>query len=277
MTGFRDELDGAPLGHATTYPDAYDAALLFAVPRAAQRAEIGITGALPFGGADQWTAFELTWLDPSGKPEIAIATFSVPATSPAIVESKSVKLYLGAFAQTRFDNAEEVRRTIARDLAGATSGAVAVALHAPASYAAMGVAELDGESLDSLPLSIQRYHPAPDSLAAGGPVRVETLRTDLFRSLCPITLQPDFASVAVAYRGPAIDRTGLLRYLVSFRNHTGFHEHCVERIFVEVMERCHCETLSVHARFTRRGGVDINPFRSSAIGDVPPHARTARQ
>jgi 7-cyano-7-deazaguanine reductase len=277
MTGFRDELDGAPLGHATTYPDAYDAALLFAVPRAAQRAEIGITGALPFGGTDQWTAFELTWLDPSGKPEIAIATFSVPVTSPAIVESKSVKLYLGAFAQTRFDNREEVRRTIARDLAGATGGAVAVTLHAPASYAAMGVAELDGESLDALPLSIQRYHPAPDSLAAGGPARAETLRTDLFRSLCPITLQPDFASVAVAYRGPAIDRAGLLRYLVSFRNHTGFHEHCVERIFVEVMERCRCEMLSVHARFTRRGGVDINPFRSSAIGDAPPRARTARQ
>ena len=277
MTGLRDELHGAPLGHATTYPDVYDAALLFAVPRSPQRAEIGITGALPFTGTDQWTAFELTWLGPSGKPEIAIATFCVPVTSRAIVESKSVKLYLGAFAQTRFDSGEEVRTTIARDLARATGGTVGVALHAPASYAALGFAELDGESLDALPVPIQRYHPTPDVLVAGGTTLTEILRTDLFRSLCPVTLQPDFASVAVAYRGPRIDHSGLLRYLVSFRNHTGFHEHCVERIFVDVMERCRCQTLAVHARFTRRGGVDINPFRTSASDGTPPYVRTARQ
>ena len=277
MTGIRDELQGAPLGHATTYPDAYDAALLFAVPRSPQRAAIGITGTLPFTGTDQWTAFELTWLDSSGKPEVAIATFSVPVTSPAIVESKSVKLYLGAFAQTRFDNGEAVRATIARDLASATGGAVAVTLHAPAAYGALRIAELGGESLDALPVSIQRYHPMPDALAAGGATLTETLRTDLFRSLCPVTLQPDFASVAVAYRGPGIDRAGLLRYLVSFRNHPGFHEHCVERIFVDLVARCRCEALSVYARFTRRGGVDINPFRTNAGLSVPANMRTARQ
>jgi len=277
MTGIRDEMSGAPLGHATAYPDAYDATLLFPVSREPQRLEIGLTGALPFTGADIWTAFELTWLDPHGKPRIAIATFIVPAASPAIVESKSVKLYLGAFAQTRFGGTAEVEATIAHDLAQATGGPVRVVLDAPVLYLSTHCADLEGQSLDDLPVAIQRYHPAPDLLGAHGAVVEETLRTDLFRSLCPITFQPDFASVQIAYRGPAIDRAALLRYLVSFRCHPGFHEHCVERIFVDVMARCRCEALSVYARFTRRGGVDINPYRTSADLAVPPNMRTARQ
>jgi 7-cyano-7-deazaguanine reductase len=277
MTGIRDELKGAPLGHATTYPDAYDAALLFPVPRGPQRAEIGIPGALPFTGADIWTAYELTWLDPHGKPQVAIATLVVPATSPAIVESKSVKLYMGSFAQTRFDGTAEVRATMELDLAMATGGPVQVALDAPAMFLAARCADLDGERLDSLSVTIQRYQPTADLLAAEGPEVEETLKTDLFRSLCPVTLQPDFASVQIAYRGPAIDRASLLRYLVSFRGHPGFHEHCVERIFVDVMARCRCSTLSVYARFTRRGGVDINPFRTNAGLAVPLNMRTARQ
>jgi len=277
MTGIRDEMSGAPLGHATAYPDAYDATLLFPVSREPQRLEIGLTGALPFTGADIWTAFELTWLDPHGKPRIAIATFIVPAASPAIVESKSVKLYLGAFAQTRFGGTAEVEATIAHDLAQATGGPVRVVLDAPVLYLSTHCADLEGQSLDDLPVAIQRYHPAPDLLCAHGAAVEEMLRTDLFRSLCPITFQPDFASVQIAYRGPAIDRAALLRYLVSFRCHPGFHEHCVERIFVDVMARCRCEALSVYARFTRRGGVDINPYRTSADLAVPPNMRTARQ
>ena len=277
MTGIRDELTGAPLGHPTVYPDAYDAALLFPVLRAPQRGEIGITDALPFRGADLWTAFELTWLDAQGKPQVSIATFVVPATSPAIVESKSVKLYLGAFAQTRFGDTAEVRATIERDLAHATGAAVTVALDAPAMFLDVRCADLEGDRLDDLPVAIQHYQLAPDLLAAAGPDVEQTLKTDLFRSLCPITFQPDFASVQIAYRGPAIDRAGLLRYLVSYRCHPGFHEHCVERIFVDVMARCRCETLSVYARFTRRGGVDINPFRTNAGVAVPANMRTARQ
>ena len=197
--------------------------------------------------------------------------------SPAIVESKSVKLYLGAFAQTRFDGTAEVRATIERDLAEATGGPVHVALDAPAMFLATRCADLEGERLDDLPVEVQRYQPTPELLAAGGPAVEETLKTDLFRSLCPITFQPDFASVQVAYRGPAIDRAALLRYLVSFRCHPGFHEHCVERIFVDIIEQCRCETLSVYARFTRRGGVDINPFRTNSGAEVPPNMRTARQ
>lgn len=277
MTDLRDDLAGAPLGHATTYPDAYDAALLFPVPRAPQRNDIGIGDALPFTGADLWTAFELTWLDAQGKPQVAIATFTVPATSTAIVESKSVKLYLGAFAQTRFDDTAEVRATIERDLVHATGGSVQVALDAPAMFLDVRCADLEGERLDDLPVAIQHYQPATDLLVADGPAVAETLKTDLFRSLCPITFQPDFASVQVAYRGPAIDRASLLRYLVSFRCHPGFHEHCVERIFVDLMARCRCEALSVYARFTRRGGVDINPFRTNTDVAIPPNMRTGRQ
>jgi 7-cyano-7-deazaguanine reductase len=277
MTGIRDETMGSPLGHASAYPDTYDAALLFPVPRAPHRTEIGLTAALPFTGADTWTAFELTWLDTHGKPQVAIATFVVPADSPAIVESKSVKLYLGAFAQTRFDGTADVRATIERDLAHATGAVVRVALDAPAMFLATRCADLEGERLDDLPVAIQRYLPAPELLVAEGATVDETLKTDLFRSLCPVTFQPDFASVQVAYRGPAIDRGGLLRYLISFREHLGFHEHCVERIFVDVMARCRCEQLTVYARFTRRGGVDINPFRTNAARAIPANMRTARQ
>jgi 7-cyano-7-deazaguanine reductase len=277
MNALRDDLAAAPLGHATDYPDTYDAGLLFAVPRAPQRRALGLGDVLPFAGADLWTAFELTWLDRLGKPEIAIASFEVPASSPAIVESKSVKLYLGSFAQTRFADAAAVTAVIAGDLTAAVGAAVRVELLAPAKFGQLRIVELAGESLDALPVEIARYEIDPSTLLASGAAVAETLRTDLFRSLCPVTGQPDFASIAIAYRGPRIDRGGLLRYLVSYRSHAGFHEHCAERIFVDVMAACRCEALSVEARFTRRGGVDINPIRSSAAASLPRNVRTARQ
>ena len=228
-------------------------------------------------GGDQWTAFELTWLDERGKPEVAIVSFEVPASSTAIVESKSVKLYFGAFAQSRFTGADAVTATIARDLSAAVDAEVPVTLVAPADFARLPIAELPGESLDGLAVAVDRYDVDPSLLAAAGPLTEETLRTDLFRSLCPVTGQPDFASMAIAYRGPCIDRAGLLRYLVSYRHHPGFHEHCAERIFVDVTAACRCEALSVHARFTRRGGVDINPFRTNAGVPIPANVRTPRQ
>ncbi|MEO8508014.1 MAG: NADPH-dependent 7-cyano-7-deazaguanine reductase QueF [Betaproteobacteria bacterium] len=277
MSTLRDELSAGPLGHATGYPDTYDATLLFAVPRAPQRGEIGIAGALPFTGSDVWTAYEHTWLDPRGKPAIAIATFAVPAASPAIVESKSVKLYLGSFAQSRFADADAVTGVIARDLSAATGSAVNVVLTPPAAFAQQRLAPLDGDSLDELPLATGTYEVEASSLAAAGSVVTESLRTDLFRSVCPVTGQPDYASIAIGYRGPRIDRAGLLRYLVSYRCHAGFHEHCAERIFVDVMAACGCEALTIHARFTRRGGLDINPFRTNARLAVPANVRTPRQ
>lgn len=275
------DLGASPLGHATTYADGYDATLLFPVDRAPLRAGLGLAFPLPFHGADRWTAYEMSWLDPEGKPQVAIATFAIPAESPRIVESKSVKLYLTAFNQTRFAAAAAVAATIERDLGAAAGAAIGVALFPPEHLAMLPQGELAGECIDALPLAGAGAGagdaPAPELLAAGGPIVGEALCSRLFRSVCPVTGQPDYASVQVRYRGPRIDAAGLLAYLVSFRRHPGFHEHCVERIFSDVWRRCAPEALSVYARFTRRGGLDINPWRASG-GELPPdNLRTARQ
>jgi 7-cyano-7-deazaguanine reductase len=208
---------------------------------------------------------------------VAIATFTVPADSPCIVESKSVKLYLTAFNQSRFASPDAVAAVLRRDLSAATGAAVDVALTLPADFGALPHAELEGTWLDALPLPGVDDAPVPGVLAAAGAVVTETLCTRLFRSVCPVTGQPDYASVQIRYRGPGIDPASLLRYLVSFRRHAGFHEHCVERIFADVWRRCRPESLAVLARFTRRGGVDINPWRTSLDEPAPANARTARQ
>ena len=271
------DLRDAPLGHPTSPADRYAPALLFSVPRAPQRAALGIGERLPFTGVDTWTAYELTWLDPHGKPQVALATIDVPIESPCLIESKSMKLYLGSLAQTRCADADDVGMKLERDLSHAAGAAVRVTLRGPASFASERVRELDGESVDDLAVACDAYDVDPALLAASGEVVAQTLTSRLFRSVCPVTAQPDIASVQIGYRGPAIDRASLLRYLVSYRCHAGFHEHCVERIFVDVAARCRCERLTVLARFTRRGGLDINPFRTSAGARVPDNVRTARQ
>jgi 7-cyano-7-deazaguanine reductase len=272
-----DELRDAPLGHPTGHPDRYAPSLLFAVPRAPQRAALGIGERLPFSGVDLWTAYELTWLDANGKPQVALATLEIPIDSPSIIESKSMKLYLGSFAQTRYAGMTEVAAAIERDLSHAAGVPVGVALHGPSAFDVQSIRELEGESIDDLPVACDVYDVAPELLAAGGDVVTETLTTRLFRSVCPVTAQPDIASLQLTYRGPRIDREGLLRYVVSYRCHAGFHEHCVERIFVDVASRCRCEELTVLGRFTRRGGLDINPFRTNAGVAKPANVRTARQ
>lgn len=271
-----DNLRRNPLGRVTPNSDRYDAALLFALPRAPQRDALGLARGLPFTGVDIWTAYELTWLDRRGKPAIAIASFEVPCESPAMVESKSVKRYLGSFAQSQFDGDEDVRATIARDI-GAACGAPAIVGLSGANSGAPAIVPFAGASLDLVPLSIDCYEVDARLLAASPPNVAETLTTELFRSQCPVTDQPDYASVQLAYEGPRIDRAALLRYLVSYRRHPGFHEDCVERIFVDVMGRCGCTSLSVYARFTRRGGIDINPFRTNAGTARPENNRTPRQ
>jgi 7-cyano-7-deazaguanine reductase len=271
------DLKASPLGHATLYAEQYDPALLFPVERAPQREELGFGAEPPFRGVDLWTAYELSWLDAGGKPQVAIATFAVPAGSPRLIESKSVKLYLTAFNQTRFAGQGDVAATIARDLTDATGATVEVTMTLPREFAALPRAELAGVCLDALPMAVDRYEPAPEALVAAGPTAAESLFTRLFRSVCPVTGQPDYASVQLEYRGARIDHVGLLRYLVSFRKHPGFHEHCVERIFADVWRRCRPEELSVYARFTRRGGIDINPYRASVDRPPPANVRTARQ
>ncbi|WP_186058546.1 NADPH-dependent 7-cyano-7-deazaguanine reductase QueF [Burkholderia gladioli] len=269
----------SPLGKATAYTTDYDAALLFPIPRAGAREQIGIGAALPFFGTDIWNAYELSWLNRRGKPQIAVATFLVPADSPNIVESKSFKLYLGSFAQTAFDSLEAVRDALKRDVSAACGASVAVQLASPAEFRKLRLDELDGIPLDRLDLDTDIYHPDPSLLSAAheeSPVE-ETLVSDLLKSNCPVTGQPDWGSVQIHYVGPQIDQAGLLRYLISFRNHTGFHEQCVERIFVDVLRECRPVKLAVYARYTRRGGLDINPFRTNFNQPMPDNARTARQ
>jgi 7-cyano-7-deazaguanine reductase len=265
------------LGRSTAYPDRYDPGLLFPIARAAQRDALGIGDPLPFHGVDIWNAYELSWLDARGKPEVAVAEFRFPATTPNIIESKSFKLYLASFNQERLANADALRERIARDLSNAAGGAVDVALTAPARFDALALHALEGDSIDAEPVEITTYGP-PDAtlLATTHGDADETLVSDLLKSNCPVTGQPDWASIAIRYAGPRIDRASLLRYIVSFRNHADFHEHCVERIYMDIRRRCAPRTLAVHARYTRRGGLDINPWRSSDPGD-PPNPRTARQ
>jgi 7-cyano-7-deazaguanine reductase len=274
----KDALRDAPLGRDTGYPDDYSPALLYPVPRAPQRQALGITGPLPFTGVDLWTAYDLTWLDTGGKPHVAVATIEVPASSPALIESKSMKLYLGSFAQTRFGEPGEVTVALTHDLGAATGAQVRVMLERPDRFARATLAELEGIDLDSQDVECTAYAVDDGLLATRSGQAAEALTTNLFRSMCPVTGQPDIASVRIAYEGPQIDRGALLRYLVSYRCHAGFHEHCVERLFVDLKRRCRPRKLSVYARFTRRGGLDINPFRSDdPAAPAPENVRTARQ
>jgi 7-cyano-7-deazaguanine reductase len=267
----------SPLGRDARYPDRYDPGLLFAIPRATQRAAIGIGDPLPFHGVDIWNAYELSWLDAHGKPQVALAEFRVPATTPNIVESKSFKLYLGAFNQERLASPAALRERVRADLSAATGGAVEVALIGPADFASIRIDPFDGESIDDSPIEIERYGPPePAYLETASDEVEESLVSDLFKSNCPVTGQPDWASIRIRYAGRRIDRGGLLRYLVSFRRHADFHEHCVERIYMDLVRRCAPRRLEVHARYTRRGGLDINPWRSSEPGN-PPNRRVARQ
>ncbi|HET7930614.1 MAG TPA: NADPH-dependent 7-cyano-7-deazaguanine reductase QueF [Rhodanobacteraceae bacterium] len=271
-----------PLGRETEYPASVDATVLFPVARAAARQPLGIVeNALPFTGADIWNAWELSWLDARGKPCVAVAELRVPAGSPNIVESKSLKLYLGGYAMTRFDDAHAVRARIARDIGVCVDAEVAVELFEPDHFERLRVTNFAGESIDEAALAITRYDaPDPAQLRTRPHARIveEALVTRLFRSRCPVTGQPDWASVQVRYRGLPIERDGLLRYLVSFREHPDFHEACVEHIFMDVQKHCAPLDLMVYARFLRRGGIDINPWRATpGFAAAPANLRDPRQ
>ncbi|RIQ52239.1 NADPH-dependent 7-cyano-7-deazaguanine reductase QueF [Bordetella avium] len=271
-------LSDAPLGHNVAYPSEYNAALLFPIARAENRAGLGLDGALPFDGTDIWNAYELSWLDAKGKPRIAMASFRIPASSPNIIESKSFKLYLNSFNQTRLPNAQTLRDLLEKDLSAAAGAPVDMDFILPQRYDTLRIQELSGINLDKLDVEVDRYEPAPELLGCSGTgIIEETLMSRLLKSNCPVTGQPDWASVQIAYRGRPIDRAGLLKYIISFRQHAEFHEHCVERIFCDLMQACQPEQLTVYARYTRRGGLDINPWRSNAGASAPADLRGARQ
>ena len=310
-----------PLGKDVSYPKGYDASLLFPMPRLDARLTLGLaslpasattmSGTLPFKGFDLWNAYELSWLNAKGLPKVALLRLKVPCTSPHIVESKSLKLYLNSFNQTRFETVHHVFDLLRKDLAQAIGAEVDLELVGPDQFANEAINEFAGVDLDKLDVEIDCYQPdaailklkgnASKTVASSGAADLnaafnaldvqdtstqskiertsisETVFSRLLKSNCPVTDQPDWACVDIQYSGPAIDHASLLKYIVSYRMHNGFHEHCVEKIFVDILKQCAPTSLSVYARYTRRGGLDINPWRATFDCQSPAIGRSARQ
>jgi len=271
-----------PLGQATQYPDQYDPSLLFQIPRAENRLKLGIkeNQALPFVGVDIWNAFELSWLNPKGKPQIALAEFQIPADSPYMIESKSFKLYLNSLNNARFSDEHELHERLITDLSVAAGSKITARIQANETIAKKGMQEMGGVLLDRLDIEVDPRIPADPSLLGVnedfGPIE-QCLVSHLLKSNCPVTGQPDWASVQIRYQGRPILEEGLLRYLIGFRQLGEFHEHCVETIFSDIKRECKPDKLSVYARYTRRGGLDINPFRTDHNAPWPDNTRHARQ
>lgn len=272
-----NNISHGPLGQKSEYPAQYAPQVLHPIPRAGGRAAIHVPAQWPFHGEDVWNAYELSWLMPSGKPCVALLELRVPAHSVCIVESKSLKLYLGSFNQTVFESTAELENVIAQDVGAVVQASVAAHVMTMDSVPYMTVTTLPGECIDGIAAEGFSDGVRADLLGCNpGSLVTETLHSNLLRSCCPVTGQPDWASLMVQYRGPQLDRAALLRYLVSYRNNQEFHEQCVERIFTDILQRCQPERLTVYARYTRRGGIDINPWRSTE-SDVAPNWRLVRQ
>ncbi|WP_437884305.1 NADPH-dependent 7-cyano-7-deazaguanine reductase QueF [Pseudomonas sp. LRF_L74] len=269
----------SPLGKSSEYLSSYSPELLFPIARATKWAELGLrAGALPYHGVDYWNCYELSWLTPSGKPVVAIGEFAVPADSPNIIESKSFKLYLNSLNQTAFASVEALSEVLVRDLSAVAAAPVAVRVRSLDEVAGQGVSKVQGICVDGLDLAVSDYsHPRPQLLRCEPRRQVEeTLYSHLLKSNCPVTGQPDWGTLVVEYRGAAIDPASLLAYVVSFRQHQDFHEQCVERVFLDLLALSRPEKLTVYARYVRRGGLDINPYRSLAAVETD-NRRLARQ
>ncbi|KLV01633.1 7-cyano-7-deazaguanine reductase [Photobacterium aquae] len=281
MSKYKDakELAGLTLGKTTEYKDQYDPSLLQPVPRSLNRDDLALGDSLPFTGYDIWTLYELSWLNGKGLPQVAIGEVRLPANSPNLIESKSFKLYLNSFNQTRFDNWQQVADQLQKDLSQCAGADVDVTIQPLSDFTNEEVVAFSGTCIDEQDIEISDYAFNPDHLegAADGEIVTEELNSNLLKSNCLITSQPDWGSVRISYTGKQINREKLLRYIVSFRNHNEFHEQCVERIFTDIMKYCQPELLTVYARYTRRGGLDINPYRTN-MGKTPSNnSRMARQ
>jgi len=272
------QLTHAPLGQDTVYPTAYDPKLLFPIDREPNRQTLS---PLPdWFGADIWNAYEISWLNLKGKPVVATGRFIVPQDSPRLIESKSFKLYLNSFNEERFANEGEVAARMQKDLAEVCGATVQVEITTmDRQPGGQRLQALEGQSIDHLDINIDVYTPTPELLQCvpDAPIVEETLVSDLLKSNCPVTGQPDWASVQIRYTGPQIDHAALLRYIVSLRRHDEFHEHCVERMYCDIQRLCRPESLLVYARYTRRGGLDINPWRADNLAFEVSQTRTIRQ
>jgi 7-cyano-7-deazaguanine reductase len=278
MTRFLPE--GSELGKKSSYEAVYNPELLFPIARVGKRSEIGIdSNQLPFYGFDCWNHYEVSCLNLKGKPIVAVAQIIYDCRSPMIIESKSMKLYFNSLNNSKFESIDSLRQTIEKDLAKAVQSGVAVVLSGLQDYPSLMLhSQLEGESLDELDVECSEYSLNSDLLSTNKEIVTEILCSDLLKSNCLVTYQPDWGSVQISYTGKKINREGLLKYLVSFRNHNEFHEQCIERIFVDIMRRCEPSELTVHGCYTRRGGLDINPYRSTLPADFQTRfARLVRQ
>jgi 7-cyano-7-deazaguanine reductase len=272
-----DSVTLSPLGKETTYISQYQCDLLFPIPRKIKRDEINVPDVLPFKGVDIWNAFELSWLNTKGKPIVALGEFILPCETPNIVESKSLKLYLNSFTNTKFDSVESVRKIIQKDFSEFAGGDVSVKIIPVEQFSANQIKDFSGICLDDLDIECSDYLVNTAVLQTENNIITEVVYSNLLKSNCLVTGQPDWGSVQIQYTGKKIQHEGLLKYLVSFRNHNEFHEQCVERIFMDIMQHCQPEKLTVYACYTRRGGLDINPFRSTEKDFPEEIARQCRQ
>jgi len=278
----RSYMNSLQLGKSTPYPDQYDPNLLFPIQRSVNRIKLGIQehAALPFMGVDIWNAYELSWLNAKGKPQIALAEFQIPADSPNMIESKSFKLYLNSLNNSRFGSEDELRQCLIADLSKVAGSQITARINPTDAIAKQGMQEMGGVLLDRLDIEVDSAVGADSSLLgvneSFSPVE-QCFVSHLLKSNCPVTGQPDWASVQIRYQGRPILEEGLLRYLIGFRQLGEFHEHCVETIFCDIKQQCKPEKLSVYARYTRRGGLDINPFRTDHNAVWPDNTRHARQ
>lgn len=282
MSHYQDapELKGALLGQQTEYKDSYDASLLFPIARKLNRDDLNIDeSALPFKGEDTWTGYELSWLNQKGKPVVAVAEFIFPATSSHIIESKSFKLYLNSFNQTKFDSMARVQQILTSDLSKAANCDVVVKLFNADDFDCLMPTPFTGTYLDDLDIEVSEYDLNTELLKAdaSNEIVTETLYSHLLKSNCLITSQPDWASVVIRYTGKKICHESLLKYLISFRNHNEFHEQCVERLFCDIQNKFSMTQLEVFARYTRRGGLDINPYRSTNFSTTQFKLKSNRQ
>ena len=281
MSKYHDakELTGLTLGKATRYADQYDPTLLQGVPRSLNRDDLHLGEDLPFTGYDIWTLYELSWLNEKGLPQVAIGEVRLPVTSPNLIESKSLKLYLNSFNQTKLDSWQEVANRLQRDLSECAGEHVDVTIQPLQDFTDANIAAFSGACIDDQDIEITDYEFNADYLldSVSEDIVTEELNSNLLKSNCLITSQPDWGSVKITYQGPQINREKLLRYLISFRNHNEFHEQCVERIFTDIMKYCKPSQLTVYARYTRRGGLDINPYRTNQGKTPSNNDRLARQ
>lgn len=275
-TQSQGDISHLTLGKSVEYANSYSPELLQAVPRSLSRDDIGLTGALPFHGEDLWNAYELSWLNNKGKPLVAVMQCTVPFNSPNLIESKSFKMYLNSFNQTKVESVETLTKMLNKDLSDCAGGDVNATIILPNEFDNQRIGSLPGLCIDDIDVTIDDYSLNPASLTCDDEIVSETLNSNLLKSNCLITNQPDWGCVMVRYEGPKINRESLLKYLISFRMHNEFHEQCVERIFNDLLKQCRPKKLSVYARYTRRGGLDINPFRSNYEENYPT-ARQARQ